>query len=90
MQGRERHQRLKRLDDGVVDEHRAGKGLAAMDDPVPDGGELASLLMLAQPRDKVHQRLLVPHAVAGAPGHFVEIAPPASLTMKCAAPPSPS
>ena len=60
MQGRERHQRFKRLDNGVVDQDRAGEGLAAMNDPVSDGHELAALLMLAQPRDEVHQRLLVP------------------------------
>ena len=46
MQRRERHQRLKRLEDGFVDQHRAGKGRAAMDDPVPDGHELAPFLML--------------------------------------------
>ena len=75
MQRRERHQRFKRLDDGFVDQHRTGEGLAAMDDPMPDGHELAFLLMLAQPRDQVHQRLLVPEPVAGAPRHLVEDCP---------------
>ena len=50
MQRRERHQRFERLEDGFVDQHRAGKGRAAMDDPVPDGHELAPLLMLRAAR----------------------------------------
>ena len=48
MQGSERHQRLELLDNGFVDQDRAGEGLAAMNDPVPDGRELAPFLMLAQ------------------------------------------
>ena len=75
MQRRERHQRLERLEDGVVDQHRAGEGLAAMHDPVSDRGELASLLMLPQPGDEVQQRLLVPEPVAGAPRRLVEDRP---------------
>ena len=72
MQGSERHQRLELLDNGFVDQNRAGEGLAAMNDPVPDGRELAPFLMLAQPRDEVHQRLLVPEPIAGAPRPLVE------------------
>src|SRR3954452_20071145 len=53
MQGSERHQSLKRLDDSVVDQNRTGKGLATMNDSMPNGGEFASLLMLPQPGDQV-------------------------------------
>ena len=72
MQRRERHQRLKRLEDGFVDQHRAGIGRAAVDDPVSDGDELAPFLMLAQPRDEMHQRILVPDLLALAPGALVQ------------------
>ena len=89
VQWREWHQRFKLLEDGVVDENGPQKGFSAMHHPVPDGRELASLLMLPQPRDKMHERLLVTDPVAG-PGNLVRSLPSASLTAKRAAPPKPS
>ena len=44
MQRRERHQGFEGLNDGIVDEHGAGKERAAMDNSVPDRHELALLL----------------------------------------------
>ena len=71
MQGRERYERLECLDRRVVDENRAGKGLAAVHDAMPDAYEFAPFAVPAEPRDEVHERFLMPDPFAGFPGLFV-------------------
>ena len=73
MQGRERHQRLERLQDGVVDDDRAEMAHAAVNHPMADRHKLAARLVVAQPGDEMHQRLLVTDPLVRSPGHLVEV-----------------